>query len=62
MLDDNKHYDPEDMNSMVKPYKMQCEMAKFASNYGPFGSHGMYPSMTSSSFQMTGNQNELTLL
>ena len=42
MLDDHKHYDPEDINSMVKPYKTQCEMAKFAANYGPFGSHGNY--------------------
>jgi hypothetical protein len=40
MLDDGKHYDPENMNSMARPYKMQCEMAKFAYNYNPFGPHG----------------------
>jgi len=43
ILDDGKdktHYDTEHMNSMVRPYKMQCEMAKFAYNYGPFGPHG----------------------
>jgi hypothetical protein len=39
MLDDGKHYDPENMNSMARPYKMQCEMAKFAYNYNPFGPH-----------------------